>query len=159
MPKQRTVLTIFVASPDDVAVEREILKDVVRELNLTWSSSLGIQLDLVEWTTHARPGIGLDPQSVINQQLGDDFDIFIGIMWTRFGSPTGRAGSGTEEEFTRALERYRTDPSSIKIMFYFKDEAVPPSSLDLVQYSRVRDFRERLGSEGAMYWRFTSEFD
>jgi hypothetical protein len=150
---------IFVASPDDVAEERATLENVVRELNMTWGSTLGVHLDLVAWTTHAHPGMGVDAQAVINQQIGDEYDIFVGIMWTRFGSPTGRAGSGTEEEFGRALERYRADTTSVKIMFYFKDESVQPSLLDLSQYQRVRSFKERLGTEGALYWNFTADFE
>ena len=43
-------------------------------------------------------GLGIDAQDVINRQLGE-YDIFLGIMNTRFGSPTHRADSGTEEEF------------------------------------------------------------
>ncbi len=159
MPKQQTVLTLFVASPGDVAPEREVLEDVVREINVTWSSTLGVSLDVVSWTTHAWPGVGADAQDVINQQVPSDYDIFVGIMWTRFGTATGRAGSGTEEEFNRALERYRADPRSVKIMFYFKDAPIQPSDLNLDQYAKVRQFRERLGKEGGLYWSFTSEFE
>ena len=159
MPKQRTVLTIFVATPGDVSSERAILEDVVRELNTTWGSTLGVQLDLVSWLTHARPGMGIDAQDVINQQITDDYDIFVGVMWTRFGTPTGRAGSGTEEEFNRALGRYHANPDSVKVMFYFKDEALPPSSLDLRQYEKIVEFKRHLGAEGALYWNFTADFE
>jgi hypothetical protein len=159
MAKTLNILTVFVASPSDVAAERAILEDVVQELNVTWSSSLGVALEVVGWTTHAHPAMGTDAQDVINRQIPPGYDIFVGIMWTKFGTPTGRAGSGTEEEFDRALARYRDDPSSVKIMFYFKDAPVPPSELDLAQYGNVRSFRERLGKEGGLYWTFTSEFE
>jgi hypothetical protein len=87
MPRTETILRVFVASPSDVIEERQLLEEVVKELNLTWSKNLGIRLELVKWETHAFPGIGDDPQAVINTEIGDDYDIFIGIMWTRFGSP------------------------------------------------------------------------
>ncbi|PYL26201.1 MAG: hypothetical protein DMF37_02915 [Verrucomicrobia bacterium] len=45
--------------------------------------------------------MGADAQDVINHQLAE-YDIFLGIMSCRFGSPTKRAHSGTEEEFNRA---------------------------------------------------------
>ena len=47
--------------------------------------------------------MGSDPQQIINSQVSDEYDIFIGILWTRFGTPTERAGSGTEEEFSWSL--------------------------------------------------------
>jgi hypothetical protein len=102
MPRQKKVITIFVASPNDVVDERTKLEEVINELNITWSRNIGLRFDLVRWETHAFPGIGDDPQDVINEQIPDDYDIFIGIMWCRFGTPTGRAGSGTAEEFQRA---------------------------------------------------------
>jgi hypothetical protein len=154
-----TELTVFVSSPSDVAEERHLLAAVVGELNRTWSASLKVRLDLVGYETHAVPGLGVDAQDVINHTLTDNYDIFIGIMWARFGTPTARAESGTEEEFERALARYRADPTSLRLMFYFKDDPIPPSELDIEQYSRVVAFRKRLQREGLLYWSFVSPFD
>ena len=58
-------------------------------------------LEAVRWESHCNPGVGSNVQSVINEQIGPT-DIYVGIMWKRFGTPTGRAGSGTEEEFKAA---------------------------------------------------------
>jgi len=155
MARQEHVLTVFVASPADVADERGKLEDVIRELNLTWSRELSVRLDLVRWETHAYPGMAVDPQAVINEQIPDDFDIFVGIMWCRYGTVTGRAGSGTVEEFERAKARYDADPACVKLMVYFKDEQLQPSRIDPNQLAKVDGFRNSLGDEGALYWRFT----
>lgn len=112
MAKQVSVLSVFVASPEDVADERECLEGVIRELNLQWTSRC-VRLELVRWETHAYPGVGSDPQEVINEQIGDDYDIFLGLLWKRFGTATPRAGSGTEEEFNRAFARHGKDSKSL----------------------------------------------
>ena len=156
MPRTVTVLRVFVASPDDVSEEREALEEVVREINLTLPERDEIRLDLVRWETHAYPGVGSDVQAVINEQIGDDYDIFVGIMWKHFGTPTGRAGSGTEEEFQRAYQRYRENPDQIKIMFYFKDAPVTPSAIDTDQLASVNEFRSQLGEQGTLYWSYTT---
>lgn len=156
MARIETVLRVFVASPDDMTEERELLESVVRELNNTWSEKLGIRLDLVRWETHAYPSVGLDAQTVINDQIGDDYDIFVGMMWKRFGTPTGRAGSGTEEEFERAYQRFREKPNELRIMFYFKDYPVKPSEMDLEQLTLIKEFREKLGAKGTLYWTYTN---
>ena len=130
MPWQEHVFSVFVASPGDVEAERDCLEEIIRELNIAWSRELGIRLELIRWETHAYPGIGDDAQAVINAQIPTDYDLFIGIMWCRYGTPTGRAGSGTIEEFQRAKNRYDAEPSSIQLMFYFKDAPIPPSKLD-----------------------------
>jgi hypothetical protein len=158
MPRQETILTVFLASPEDVLEERATLEDIIRELNDTWSRTLGVRLGLVRWETHVHPAIGTDPQEAINRQLPDDYDVFIGIMWSRFGTPTGRAGSGTAEEYERAYSRHQTSPGSVEIMFYFKDQPIAPSMLDADQLSAVNTFRRRLGTEGALY-RFFRDVD
>ncbi len=156
MPKTETILQVFAASPNDVAEERGALEEIIRELNTTWADTLGIRLDLVRWETHTSPGFGDDAQDVINEQIPTNYDIFIGIMWTRFGTPTQRAGSGTEEEFMRAYERHTQDPKSIEIMFYFKNAPVSPSELDPDQLRAISEFRSRLGELGGLYFQFNS---
>jgi uncharacterized protein YjiS (DUF1127 family) len=154
MPRQEHVLSVFIASPSDVTEERQRLEEIVRELNITWSRYLGLRLELIRWETHAYPDIGIDAQDVINHQIGDDYDIFIGIMWSRFGTSTGRAESGTVEEFNRAKTRHDADSNSVAVMFYFKDEAIPLSKLDIPQITSIREFRTSLGGEGSLYWVF-----
>jgi hypothetical protein len=155
-----TNIKIFVAYPDDVAAERAVLDGVVKELNVTWSHTKGIRLEVVDWKTHSWPNFGSDPQAVINEELGEDYDIFIGIMWTRFGEPTPRAGSGTAEEFNRALQRFRENPNQLRIMFYFK-VASPPSlnELDLGQLGLIRELKDKVGQEGGLYSEFKDSSD
>ena len=156
MARQETVLSVFVASPTDVVDERARLEEVIHELNVAWARSLGIRLELIRWETHASPGFGSTPQAVINEQLPDDFDLFIGIMWYRFGTPTEHTGSGTVEEFERAKSRFDADNTSVRLMIYFKEEPapIPPTELDPKQLERVSNFRSTLGKIGGLYWTF-----
>lgn len=153
MAHNEVVVVAFVASPSDVEDERNKLEEVVRELNLTWGNTLGARLDLVRWETHAFPGVGQDAQDVINRQIGEEYDIFIGIMWGRFGSPTERAESGTEEEFLRALQRHKAG-SDVRIMFYFKDTPIEPSKLDPEQHRKIQSFKSNIGDKGVFHWSF-----
>ena len=154
MPRIETVVRVFVASPDDVLAEREAVEEVVQELNTTWSSTIGVRLHVVRWETDSRPGVSTDAQQVINEQIGDDYDIFLAIVWSRMGTPTPRADSGTGEEFRHALSRSRAHPDSVRIMVYFKDAPVPPSQVDIEQLQRVRRFQEELRDAGILFRRF-----
>ena len=145
------LLKVFVATPSDVEDEVETVREVAKELNRLGQ---GFHLDVVNWRSHAIPGAGPDPQSVVNSTMPDEYDVFVGIMWARFGTPTGRAGSGTEEEFERARSN-AVKSSAPAIRFYFKDEPIPPSKLDPEQLARVHAFKRHLASEH-LYWNFTS---
>lgn len=155
MARTESVMTIFLASPGDVNEERNRLEDGIADWNRTWARNLGIRLELLRWEQDAYPDIGEDAQDVINRQIPQDYDLFIGLMWSRFGTPTARAGSGTAEEFERALARYRTSPKDVSILFYFKDSPIPPSKLDPAQLQKLQEFKEYLKNEGVLHWEFS----
>ena len=149
MPQSLVVLRVLISSPSDLNDERELLAETIDELNATWRRSGNVQLVPVRWETDVRPALGPDAQAVINQQIGDDYDIFVGIMGARFGTPTGRAESGTEEEFGRAVERFQRDPTRVSVMLYFKDAAPTSlSEIDPDQLSKVQQFQEKTKTLG-----------
>ena len=154
MPKQIIEYRVFVASPGDVQEERSILEEVVKELNLTVNKERGIKLELLKWETHTYPAFGIDGQDVINKQIEEDYDIFIGIMHGRFGTPTKRAESGTYEEFELAYKRWQKKASSISIMFYFKTAPIDIYKCDLEQLNRVRKFHDEVIEKGGLLRKF-----
>ena len=115
----------------------------------------GVTLRLLAWPDSFRPGLGGDPQLVVNGQVSDEYDIYIGILGSRFGHPTPRAGSGTEEEFDEAVARFQRDPTSVRVLFYFKRSAEDPFTIDLTQVQCVRRFRDDLTANGVLYRDFT----
>lgn len=153
MSKQITQLRLFVASPDEVKGERETITKVVNELNNSFERD-AIQLKVVKWETDAAPGVADYSQQVINNDIGDDFDIFVGIMWTRFGSSTPHASSGTEEEFNNAYKRYQQNPDNLQIMFYFNQAPKNPNDIDPEQLKLINEFKSKLGDQGVLYWTY-----
>jgi len=149
------ILKVFVSSPSDVTSERLAVIEAIEETNRTWSDFLGVRMEAITWESHCRPGVDADVQQLINKQL-PNYDIYLGILWQRFGTPTPRFGSGTEEEFEIAYRKYTENPVGIGIMFYFKDEPVHPSKIDSVQLAKVQEFRKQLGPKGILYWNFES---
>jgi hypothetical protein len=148
---------IFVASPGDVAQERELLNRVVNGLNSTISAiapEKGITLELVRYETHTVPGFSpKGAEDVILKQLDDlgEYDIFIGIMWKRFGTPTTHAESGTEEEFELAYNALMGGLKKLRhVIFYFCQEkiAIPRTRDEWEQLGKVIKFREKLSEVG-----------
>ena len=147
MPRTVTELRVFVASPDDVSEEKDRLSEAIDGINKTIGRSLGIRLELVQWETDTIPGVGESPQAVINDQIGDDYDIFIMILWVKLGTPTATAESGTVEEYERAMARVEKGDDVI-VMAYFK-ESLPSSNigdLDFKEMQRVQEFKSKLSN-------------
>ncbi len=150
MNREVKILRVLISSPADVRLEREAALEVVHEVNRLLGSDSLVRLEPIVWETDLAAGIDSDPQEVVNRQIGD-FELFVGIMWTRLGSRTPRAASGTIEEFERAIARWRQDPSSIQVMFYFSDVPTTPGQLDPQQLAGVQKFRASLNERGVLY--------
>lgn len=155
MPVKVVKYSVFVASPSDVKEERLAVDEVIEELNRSYSGSKGIVIEVLKWETHAAPGItNGSVQGLINDDIGDNYDLFIGIMWKKFGTPTDNAESGTEEEFQRAYDRFK-EKKNLQVLFYFNN-STPSSLSDLnpMELGKVLDFKKRIGQKSVLYWEY-----
>ncbi|TJY35902.1 DUF4062 domain-containing protein [Pontimicrobium aquaticum] len=155
MAKTVTKYSIFIASPSDLQEERIAIEEVTKELNLTFGIKQNIVIELLKWETHSAPGISeIHPQEIINEDIGNEYDIFIGLLWKKFGTPTEKTGSGTEEEFLNAFDRFNKK-ENIQVLFYFKD-AVPKSlkEINASELIKIENFKTDLCEKKALYWEF-----
>lgn len=143
----------FIASPSDTKEERDACDDVFEEINNSTGKILGIHLSSLRWEKNIYPSVGDYGQDVINNQVNDKYDLFIGIMKTRFGSPTPKAGSGTEEEFNNAYEKYIHEEID-NIFFYLGNTKESIESIDPDQLKKVKAFKTKLSNLGVVYMQF-----
>jgi HEAT repeat protein len=147
--KTRRVLSVFLASPGDVLRERNIAAEVVNRFNRLIGPKLGWQIDLLRWED-SKPAYGR-PQSIINPSV-DACDLFIGLLWERWGQPTGVSSSGFHEEFERAKTR-RESSGEPEIWLVFKtprsDKMEDPGS----ELTKVLEFREMQKSLGQVLFK------
>ena len=140
MTHQIKVLRVFLASPSDLEAERKATKEIVERFNHT-IREIGWAVELLGWEDRL-PGYGR-PQAQINEDV-DACDLFLGVLWRRWGSPSGKFQSGFEEEFERAVVRRRKSESP-EIWIYFKrvDRTSDPGD----QLRQVLAFRKKLEQE------------
>jgi len=131
------VFRVLIASPSDVSEEREVAAATIQEWNNLNANERQIVLLPVRWETHSAPEYGRRPQAIINQQLVDDCDLLLGIFWTRIGSSTGVADSGTLEEIERIANLGRP------VMLYFSQARQDPERIDLEQLGKLREFKKK----------------
>jgi len=144
-----SLVKLTLCGPKDVSKEIAIAQEVIDEWNLAHGEAKGFWVKYQHWSTDSHPELGDRPQEVINRQLIDEADILVAVFWSRFGTPTGVAGSGTEEEIRRGARLGR------KVMVYFSDLEPIPADADQSQLERLWVFRQELLPAG-LCWRFGS---
>lgn len=90
-------LRIFAASPSDMATERAKVETVASMLK-PLADSLGIVLEVVDWRS-AVPDMGRAEQVILDQLKPTAWDVFIGILWHRFGTRPGGRDPQTQKEY------------------------------------------------------------
>jgi len=99
-------ISIFIAAPNDVATEKARIISIVQQLNRELADELSIVLEVKEWS-QVVPSMGRGQKVIFDQLPVEQWDILIGILWLRYGTPSGGSDpeqSGTHEEFTMAYE-------------------------------------------------------
>ena len=142
-------LNVMIASPSDVPQERNLVREVISEWNAVNASDRKTVLMPIGWETHSVPDTGQRPQSIINGQLLKTADLLVAVFWTRLGSPTGVAPSGTVEEIEEHMKAGKP------AMIYFSTAPVVPDSINAAQYEALMGFKESLGLRG-LYHKYES---
>lgn len=147
MTKTSKILNVTICCPGDVEREIVIAREVIDAWNQRNQESTGLCLKARHWSTDCAPTMDERAQAAINRNMIDESHILVAIFWTRLGTPTGLAGSGTEEEITRAMAR------NIRVMAYFSRLEAPHLATDSEQAKKLEAFRNRMRDTG-----FTSAF-
>ena len=118
-------IQVVLASPSDLADERQMIKDLVNSLNPLYMKN-GICIDLRMWE-NSTPGMNADgPQGLIDMDLEiTNADLFICMYWKKIGTKLANEDvAGTEHELNLALDSYhkRRKPD-IKAFFKVIDES------------------------------------
>lgn len=140
MPKTIQSYSMLISCPSDVLEFLPQIEEAVASFNRGYGKQRSIQISTSHWTKNSYSDLekGKSGQDKLNSQIVDESDMMVGIFWTKFGTPTDRYGSGTEEEIERMLN------SGKKVMLFFLDKPISPSKIDTDQLSRVMQFREHI---------------
>ena len=149
MKSKVALLKLTLCGPGDVGTEINIAKEVIDEWNRQHAEFRGLLVKHRHWSTDTYPNMSDRTQAVVNPQIIDDAKVLVAVFWSRFGTPTGVADSGTEEEIRRSVAAGR------KTMVYFSDREPMPADADADQIGRLWKFRQELRPRGIV-WNFTS---
>lgn len=162
-PAAPSRVRVFVSSPGDLKRERILVADVCRDLGtilerdiraLLWEGAGPKHPESSPFTAEIT---GQGPQAVIDDQIRDalgGYDIYVGMMWLRMGTPTGEWRSGTEAEFRYALDGFQREGRPRKVLFYTKR---PTAALE--RSPEAADFIRELETELGLPQRFRTSVE
>lgn len=139
---QANVVNVMIASPSDVAAERQAIQAIIHGWNSVHAEDRKTVLMPIMWETHSTPEMGDRAQAIINRQVLERCDLLVAVFWTRLGSPTGDSPSGTVEEIRKHLAAGRP------ALIYFSKQPVDPESIDAKQYDALKAFRAECEKNG-----------
>lgn len=146
-------IQVFVSCPSDVECEKDLIIKACDSLTESMQNFCKFSFRVREWRSIIGQ-LGIRPQSQINERISN-YDIFIGIFWMRFGTPTGMLNpetgkeyeSGTEEEFHIAFNNW--EQKKVPSMFlFFRDPKSPASTSEIQQLLKVSEFKDKQKQRG-----------
>lgn len=117
-------IKILVSCPGDVTSEKEEIIRLCKDFSDANHGKSNIAFYVLDWKNYVGEQ-GTRPQQQLREYFGI-YDIYIGILWKRFGTKPGSENSdgkenesGTEEEFYDAIN-YKSKYGRPKVNFFFK---------------------------------------
>ncbi|MGQ7890647.1 hypothetical protein [Paenibacillus sp. WC2504] len=137
------VLRVFIASPSDVAFERDEITAAIFDWNHKFAEHLGVILLPARWERDTVPAYrGNDPQQLVNEQIVNKCDILVGVFWTKLGTPTEGHLSGTLEEIDIFIK------SGKEVLLYFLDKPLPRDGLNYEELAKVDAYKKEYQGKG-----------
>lgn len=161
MPQEIIEIKVFISCPSDVEDEKDIAIRACESVSRMLAKEK-ISVKPIHWRKDVLPIItGKDPQKIIDEHLKEaEYDIYIGILWKRFGEPQDNGKTPTEGEFEDALLRYKQTQKPLTTVFFKQKEFLPHNQYETLQYLEVQKFQEKIKSHGfGIYNAFTTELE
>ena len=161
MSQETIEIKVFISCPSDVEYEKDIAVRTCESISRMLAKEK-IAVKTIHWRKDVLPIItGEGPQKIIDKHLeGTEYDIYIGILWKKFGELQENGKTPTEGEFEDALLRYKQTWKPLITVFFKEKECLFHNQHETLQYLEVQKFREKIKShELGIYNTFTTELD
>ena len=149
------IVKIIIASPNDIKAERECIPRIFSSWN---NAHKDVHLEPLMSESASVPEMGDHPQHILNKQLVEKGDLLIAIFWSKIGTPTPTAKSGTIEEIREFIKI--KGPSRVMIYFCTRHLPVSPDDLETEEIQTLKDFKKEIRTQ-CLYKEFanTDQFE
>lgn len=145
------IYDMLISCPGDVESMIKVVEEVIDNFNQQFMDTLGIGIRSRSWKKSAYAQSGGSAQELLNKQFVEKCDLAVAIFKTRFGTPTDKYGSGSEEEIEIMLNAGK------QVFLFFDESPVEPDKIDIQQLQKVREFKDKYKTQGkGILWTYTS---
>ncbi|HLP90998.1 MAG TPA: hypothetical protein VK184_20735 [Nostocaceae cyanobacterium] len=142
MPSKPKVYQIFIAATSDVTEDKNIIREVVDQLNRSHVKSVFLMVkdddkDLASNSQASR-------QQSIKSQLIDECHILIGILGINLGTQTAQGMTDIEEQINYAIKQDKY------CILYDCEKPVPPSKMDEEQLKKAQEYKKELDKKATL---------
>lgn len=155
MPKEVKQIRVFISCPGDVVDEANIVEDICKSISAAYRHK-NIEVISLYWERDFVSEItGEGAPAVIEDRLEEyDYDVYLGIMWKRFGDKLENGLTPTEGEFEKAYDRMQKTGRPV-IQFYFKvSDYQPIDDNERAQMESVQNFKRNKIAPLGLYQNF-----
>lgn len=138
------IADVVLVSSSDIRGDIDALERTVFDWNRLHGRNANIQFVPTRWENDVVPALSGPPQAVINGEIVDTADAMIALFWTRLGSPTEAAESGTAEEIDRFVARQK------RPAVYRCKRALPPETCT-EQLRALNEYELRMRPRGLIF--------
>lgn len=146
---------LLISCPSDCEQFKDTVIHMLAITNHFCETFLGARIQHIYYKENVATGTANEAQEVISRSLRGDFDSYVGLFWSRLGTPTAGHKSGAVEELELAYEMNEVS-GQVGIHVYFCEAEIP---MELWKTSTPQDImwlRSHVGSRGTLYKSFTT---
>lgn len=143
-------IKVFISCTSEIKEEINSINLVIEEIIKTSGKKDNFTLEALNWNRDVYSSKGSEVQEVVNEQI-KEFDLLIGILWKKAGTPTKNYASGSIEEILLALNNNKN------VMVFFNTES--PSNINEIdpeQLKVIKEFKSELTKIGFLYKEYNS---
>jgi len=133
---------IIIASPSDIKAEREAIPRIFARWNRAHKD---VHLEPLMVESGTVPEMGDHPQHILDRQLVENGDLMIAIFWSKIGTPTPSAKSGTIEEIREFIKI--KGPKRVMVYFCSRPLQLSPSELATEEIQKLKDFKQEMQAQ------------
>jgi hypothetical protein len=147
---------LLISCPSDCEGFKETVVHTLSITNHFCETFLGARIEPIYYKENVPSGTANEAQEVISRNVRGEFDIYVGLFWSRLGTPTSGYKSGAVEELEIAYEMNESS-GKIGIHVYFCEAMMPPEVWRTSAPHDIEWLRSHAGGRGTLYKSFASD--